>query len=593
MRESQQSDGSSGYPMLQRFPTDLDHETDEDVVLDSSPEDLLGKSLFPENDDWADANQHSEGSEEDQLSDNCASHAGSTVNHQQAIRRSLCNWSHHEYPHSPETGHDEIDELSGDDGDAEMAYSDEEDRSEDEDENVDSKTEASLEEDEWIPMSQDELDSSQAKVPAQAPTARAPAMEIDIDPQIAAMSTAELRARVKAYGLPCAALKQDRLLILCAAFAEQQRPSGTRSGQRFCDVAPTVPSSSLDAAHAALQAVEQIRLDLNTTKDSGPRRKTRRKSQVPSTIERSGLRELIRKHCAVLLGWSQKKKKFPRPATEGEKSEWGQPLISLSGHKPNPYVHEAATPQQVRIIKEIMQQAGVRRFAPNFLKPPNSPDNKLLWDLAVDTFVELMECGEYVDIDVSLQDHQIIGSELCKYVQETLARRYKKENLWPQDKQTSHTNTQKRRSRRLHHPTLVETRLGTAANIGGLECLYPVIKAATSEDETDYEEAPLKNRKRGRKHCNILAVPWRSSKITQIFVKLDDISAYQKQAGFAKPSGPQPRVRQRVKNPTSGSVQSSPNLPANVYGMRWSKQLTPKQHHSLQPGLPCDLKNTL
>ncbi|OAV88200.1 hypothetical protein PTTG_29120 [Puccinia triticina 1-1 BBBD Race 1] len=488
-----------------------------------------------------------------------------------------------------------------------MAYLEEEDRSEDKDESVDSKTKASLEEEEWIPMSQDKLNSSQVK-------------------------HGGTETRVKAYGLPCAALKRDQLLILCAAFAEQQRPSGTQSGQRFRDVAPTVPSSSSDDAHAgeaessdrfdddngfyhlscqsmhrrtaaeidalkksqqltisqideALRAVEQIRLDLNTTKDSGPRRKTRRKSQVPSTIERFGLRELIRKHCAVLLGWSQKKKKFPRPATEGEKSEWGQPLISSLGHKPNPYVHEAATPQQVRLIKEIMQQAGVRRFAPNFLEPPNSPNNKLLWDLAVDTFAELMECGEYVDIDVSLQDHQIIGSELRKYVQETLARRYKKENIWPQDKQTSHTNTQKRKSCRLH---LVETRLGTAADIGGLECLYPVIKAATSKDETDYEEAPLKNRKRGRKHCNILAVPWRSSKITQIFVKLDDISAYKKQAGFAKPSGPQPCVRQRGENPTSGSVQSSPNLPANVYGMRLSKQ-----HHSLQPGLPCDLKNIL
>ncbi|KAI9621477.1 hypothetical protein KEM48_007712 [Puccinia striiformis f. sp. tritici PST-130] len=104
-----------------------------------------------------------------------------------------------------------------------------------------------------------------------------------------------------------------------------------------------------------------------------------------------------------------------------------------------------------------MQQSGVRRFAPNFLEPPNAPDNDFLWNVAVDIFVELVECGGYADLDENFQDRVIIASEMRKYVRETLARRYKKENLWPEDKQTKHTSTQKRKGCRSH---LVDSRCG-------------------------------------------------------------------------------------------------------------------------------------
>ncbi|KAA1115983.1 hypothetical protein PGTUg99_028683 [Puccinia graminis f. sp. tritici] len=68
------------------------------------------------------------------------------------------------------------------------------------------------------------------------------------------------------------------------------------------------------------------------------------------------------------------------------------------------------------------------------------------------------------------------------------------------------------------------------------------ISSDRDEDKTDYKEALLKNRKRGRKHCKIMAVPWRSSKMTQIFIQLDEISAHQRDISFSKPSGPPPRV---------------------------------------------------
>ncbi|WAR56524.1 hypothetical protein PtB15_7B373 [Puccinia triticina] len=335
-----------------------------------------------------------------------------------------------------------------------------------------------------------------------------------------------------------------------------------------------------------LQVVEQIRDELNKQEEP----QVRKSPQGLSNLQQTDLRKFLWLHCAVLLGWSSKVKKFPRPATKGKKSEWGHPLRSLSTQDSNPYIHEAATPQQITIIKKMMHQAGIRRFAPNFMEPPNSNNNKFLWDLAIDVFVELIECGEYANVDVYLQQRNIVASELRKYVRETLARKYKKENLWNQDKQTSHTNAQKCKGRQSY---LAEARLGTAAQIRGLECLYPVIKAATSEDETDFEDAPLKNRKRGHKHCKVLAVPWRSSKITQVFIRLDKISAYQKEANFIKPSGPPPRIRRQLEHAAPGSVKSSARLPKNCYSSRWLEKLSTKQHQNIQPGPPCDLKKIM
>ncbi|POW11106.1 hypothetical protein PSTT_05569 [Puccinia striiformis] len=107
---------------------------------------------------------------------------------------------------------------------------------------------------------------------------------------------------------------------------------------------------------------------------------------------------------------------------------------------------------------------------------------------------------------------------------------------------------------------------------------------------TDFEEHPLKNRKQGRKHCNILGVPWRNSKLTQIFILLDEISVLEKESSLTKPSGPPPRVCRQIEHPPPASLDSSPGLPEDCYSSRWRKKLKPSQLRALKPSTPCNLK---
>ncbi|KNZ56620.1 hypothetical protein VP01_2362g3 [Puccinia sorghi] len=206
---------------------------------------------------------------------------------------------------------------------------------------------------------------------------------------------------------------------------------------------------SIDQIDKVLKAIDELRKKVTATQPTSRVSRATQQSQRPPA-QRSDLRRLLRQHCSILLGWSTEKKRFPQPATEGERSKWGEP-IDQSSHEGQSelYVHKAATDQQVKIIKNIMLQAGVRRFAPNFLQPPNAPDNKFLWQLAQQSFTELLRCGEY-KVNFQLQDPQIISQEIGKYVRETLSRRYKQEHLWPQSKQCNHATTLKRNSRQLH-----------------------------------------------------------------------------------------------------------------------------------------------
>ncbi|PLW51555.1 hypothetical protein PCANC_15242 [Puccinia coronata f. sp. avenae] len=190
------------------------------------------------------------------------------------------------------------------------------------------------------------------------------------------------------------------------------------------------------------------------------------------------------------------------------------------------YVHKAASPQTVKIIKNIMRCAGVHRFAPDFLNPPKAPSNQLLWDSAVKAFTEL----------------------------------------------------------------LAEQQLAVASQIEGLTDLYPSIRAACSDDETDYKEQPLRNLKQGRKHFKILQVPWRSKAFSEFLLLLDDIGERQKQASFCKPSGPPPRVRHREDNPATGLVQPKSNLPKDVFNSGWLKSLSQDKRRGLQVQPPHNLK---
>ncbi|KAI9618321.1 hypothetical protein KEM48_006774 [Puccinia striiformis f. sp. tritici PST-130] len=490
----------------------------------------------------------------------------------------------HYNPPEPE----DVDELADDESDAARVYSDEDERSDGEETDYSSE--------EWQPQ----------QWPAQEPANSTSDINL---PHLSELPLARLRAMVKEYGLPYSKLNRSQLLVVCEEFSQQQQASGTQSGRNFRNHSPLMsprftdqdPELEAEADCSGMRSDEHDDISCHAMH----RRTAAEINDIKKTqqLTTSQIDEALR--LIQLLRDELKSKQKPQYARKVEiqrpplcndqvcASFYDNIVQCSSDGRPRPkffhvqlpknsdfYVHEAATSQQVKIIVGLMQQTGVRRFAPDFLEPPNTSDNKFLWDLAVDIFCELIECGEYVGIPVSLQDRQIIGSEMRKYVREMLARRYKKEHLWTLDEQTDHTSNKKRKSRRLH---LVVGRLDVADDIGGLECLYPAIKAATSEDETDYEEAPLKNRKRGRKHCNILQVPWRSSKLTEIFIQLDEINAHRKQNSLSKPSGPPPRIRCRVEHASPGSVKPSSGLPENCYSSRWLAKLSAEKHRDLKP----------
>jgi hypothetical protein len=132
-----------------------------------------------------------------------------------------------------------------------------------------------------------------------------------------------------------------------------------------------------------------------------------------------------------------------------------------------------------------------------------------------------------------------------------------------------------------------------ASQIEGLTDLYPSIRAACSDDETDYKEQPLRNLKRGRKHFKILQVPWRSKEFSEFLLLLDEIGERQKQASFCKPSGPPPRVRHREDNPATGLVQPKSNLPKDVFNSGWLKSLSQDKRRGLQVQPPHNLKQVI
>ncbi|KNF06776.1 hypothetical protein PSTG_00091 [Puccinia striiformis f. sp. tritici PST-78] len=256
---------------------------------------------------------------------------------------------------------------------------------------------------EWVPIAAEDPDSSYTNGPApqRDVTTRNPAKDSDTNtnkPDLTTLSTAHLRRLVKSHGLPYSRITRDNLLILCESFSQQQQPSGTRSGQTFRHQVSDTPSSppadfdshpdgeagpdgqqsekhnniSCQAMHRrtaaeikdmkktqkltlaqlnkTLRVVQQLRDDLKKKSTRGA--KARGKLEG-SSVQRSDFRKLIRRHVAVLLGWSIKNKTFPRPATEGEKSEWGAPIRSLSTQGPPIYIHEAAT-CQTRCSQELV-----------------------------------------------------------------------------------------------------------------------------------------------------------------------------------------------------------------------------------------------
>jgi len=134
---------------------------------------------------------------------------------------------------------------------------------------------------------------------------------------------------------------------------------------------------------------------------------------------------------------------IPPPATEAEKKSWGDPSPEASAmdlddestvesdrdidphfpYYPNGPGHLNATPQTLKIIRREMDRCRVSAFRPDLGRPWASPDNTFLWTLAMDTFIKLVECGEYTGISLRQYDRRTIERVMKRNVVNTWQRR--------------------------------------------------------------------------------------------------------------------------------------------------------------------------
>ncbi|WAQ84720.1 hypothetical protein PtA15_5A293 [Puccinia triticina] len=278
----------------------------------------------------------------------------------------------------------------------------------------------------------------------------------------------------------------------------------------------------------------------------------------------------IRVHCACLFGKSAQEGTFPPPATEEERRRWIVTTMddsysdSDSGDSqhlsddpmdvdvaedldtntdpvfpfPDGPGHKHVSPQGVRIIWNMMRRAGVKSFRPDLSEAFTSPTNTFLWNLAVKTFIKLVESGEYKRFPRDLCNEEILRDWRVALI--------------------------------LERPILAP--------------ILPVIDACCSDDETEDEDPPAllainSNRKCKVKSYVVKELPWRHPRIGRMMIELDRI---REQSGAQSVCS-----RRHPINPKSSHIKAVSGLPIGCYNANWLQTLTPyemnKLKHTLTP----------
>ncbi|EGG11690.1 uncharacterized protein MELLADRAFT_90926 [Melampsora larici-populina 98AG31] len=227
------------------------------------------------------------------------------------------------------------------------------------------------------------------------------------------------------------------------------------------------------------------------------------------------------------------------PSTEG--GNHPPPPQPNTPHDPCfPYLngpgHKDATPQQLAIMWNMMQSVGLTSFRPDFAEPPNSKDNKWLWDLALKIFIKLVECGEYTGVPLQDDGHAFIKKCLFTHIR-SLIKRYQNQN-WEEARRKNTTN-EARRGARLRY--LRQTREDLILSNEQLWPLSAIVSAACSDDETDNElDSPGEGCKQRVVPCCIRKLEWRSDQLEEICKLID--------AAKAKDKSGSPRSKKSTPN---------------------------------------------
>jgi hypothetical protein len=85
--------------------------------------------------------------------------------------------------------------------------------------------------------------------------------------------------------------------------------------------------------------------------------------------------------------------------------------------------HKDATPQQLQIMKNMLEAAGIPSFRPNFSKSVAAKENKWMWNVCLKIFYKLVECGEYNGVAIGGENDTIITKCMNTYAT-SLSKRY-------------------------------------------------------------------------------------------------------------------------------------------------------------------------
>ncbi|CAH7671513.1 hypothetical protein PPACK8108_LOCUS6284 [Phakopsora pachyrhizi] len=289
----------------------------------------------------------------------------------------------------------------------------------------------------------------------------------------------------------------------------------------------------------------------------------------PSNIPQGGpLHTLIRLHCATLFGKCLDNGRFPPAATSWEKAGWRRKVdldieteravevvldnasdLASEGNSDEvmhrmsdsefesdrdpsfPYGngpgHCQASAQTLAIIWQTMRKAGVAKFRPDLNKGFSTGDNQFLWNIALQTFINLVCLGEYKGISLDIYHEEDIWIALQNHVWLRLMRQYQEESLGleSQDAKSRAQRRQSRMTKDVALDMLPQLCLAQVKYILSKPLLYellPVVENCCSDDETDDDAMDeKKNSTQPTKYCTVLRMPWRSTLLGKLMVHIN------------------------------------------------------------------------
>lgn len=110
----------------------------------------------------------------------------------------------------------------------------------------------------------------------------------------------------------------------------------------------------------------------------------------------------------------------PDPSTSNIPTESNDPCFPFE----NGPGHKDATPQQLRIMRQMLDAVNISSFRPDFSKSASSKENKWMWNVCLEIIYKLVECAEYNGVAVGGKNDTVIRKCLNTYTQ-SLSKRYR------------------------------------------------------------------------------------------------------------------------------------------------------------------------